>query len=711
MDEKQSVDVDALLRRVRSQAAAGVGAGAAVSELRSPSVRPNAELASSQAKDEGSEGTTLLSLLSLQDEEFLHNAYRRILLRDPDPSGREYFLSALRGGSLSKLDVLVSLRFSEEGRRASVHIPGLNRAYWTRRIVKIPVIGYLLQVGYGIIRLPTLVNNFAKQEAHVAFRFTASRRAEQDALDRIATMIRHSRSEVDLLLETKAERQEVTDLRAETSRKASQDMALELQHHVARLEFGKGNRNEFAAIEARCDSQVAAKADRQEMAAMAVQMAGKANRAEVSAVAARVALDRDDLSAQLGAKADRQEMAAVAAQMAGKADREEVSAVAARIAAHREEISAQLGAKADCAVVTGLAERVNLKADRQEVGALAGELATKAAEPRLTEVAESSERGLADLSQRIQRMGAVKADQEKLAAVESRVAECEGQRVDPHRVAGLDEGLQAIQHQMAVCRQDLQDQHRRLAVILEQARRRMPEPFKAEQLEELVREERHFLDSLYVAFEDRFRGSRETIREGARVYLRWIQEALKRAGKGPVLDVACGRGEWLELLKEQGIPAKGVDLNRAAVEQCRELGLEVVEEDAIEHVRKQHKNVFSAVTCFHYVEHVDYRSLVALLDESLRILRPGVVAIFETPNARNLLVTGGDFFRDPTHQHPVFPDTLEAIAELRGFAESTAYCFNDGRTELVPLSQYRFDKLEDYISISRDMVWIGVKPL
>jgi len=710
MDEKQNVDVDAILRRVRSQAAAGVGADTAVSQLHSPSVRPDAELVS-RAKDEGGEATTLLSLLSLQDEEFLHNAYRRILSREPDPSGREYFLSALRGGSLGKLDVLVSLRFSEEGRLAGVHIPGLNRAYWTRRIVKIPVIGYLLQVGYGIIRLPTLVNNFAKQEAHVAFRFTASGRAERDALDRMATLIRSSRSEVDLLLETKAERQEVADLRAETGRNASQDMAIELQRHVARLEFGKANRSEFAALESRCDSQDAAKADRREMAAVVEQVAGKADREEIAAVVARVALDRDELSAQLGAKADGREMAAVAAQVAGKADREEIAAVVARVALDRDELSAQLGAKADCAEVAGLAERVNLKADRREVVALAGELATKAAEAKLAEIAESGERGLGELSRQIQRMGEAKADREMLAAVESRVAECESRRVDPHRVAGLDEGLQAIQRQVAVCRQDLQDQHRRLAVLLELARRRMPEPFKAEQLEELVREERHFLDSLYVAFEDRFRGSRETIREGTRVYLRWIREALERAGKGPVLDVACGRGEWLELLKEQEIPAKGVDLNRVALEQCRELGLEVVEEDAIEHLRKQHKNAFSAVTCFHYVEHVGYPSLVALLDESLRILRPGGVAIFETPNARNLLVTGGDFFRDPTHRRPVFPDTLEAIAELRGFAESTAYCFDDGRAELVPLSQYRFDKLEDYLSISRDMVWIGVKPL
>jgi len=130
-------------------------------------------------------------------------------------------------------------------------------------------------------------------------------------------------------------------------------MALELQHHVARLEFGKGNGTNSGhrgalRLASRC--QGGSSGDGGDGRADG----GKANRAEVSAVAARVALDRDDLSAQLGAKADRQEMAAVAAQMAGKADREEVSAVAARIAAHREEISAQLGAKADCAVVTGL---------------------------------------------------------------------------------------------------------------------------------------------------------------------------------------------------------------------------------------------------------------------------------------------------------------------------------------------------------------------
>jgi O-antigen chain-terminating methyltransferase len=165
------------------------------------------------------------------------------------------------------------------------------------------------------------------------------------------------------------------------------------------------------------------------------------------------------------------------------------------------------------------------------------------------------------------------------------------------------------------------------------------------------------------------------------------------------------------LLQEHRYPANGVDVNRVALQQCRELGLDVAEDDALEFLRKQPKNAFSAVTCFHYIEHIDFGSLVALLDESLRVLRPGGLAIFETPNARNILVCAGDFYRDPTHKNPVFPETLESIAELRGFAKSTAYCFNDARTELIPLSKYPFDELNDYVRISRDAAWIGVKPL
>jgi O-antigen chain-terminating methyltransferase len=238
----------------------------------------------------------------------------------------------------------------------------------------------------------------------------------------------------------------------------------------------------------------------------------------------------------------------------------------------------------------------------------------------------------------------------------------------------------------------------------------MPEAFTSEQVTRLLSEESHFLDSLYVAFEERFRGSREAVRQGTKVYLPYLQKVLGKADTVcPVLDVACGRGEWLELLQTHGYPAKGIDVNRIALQNCRELGLDVIESDALEYLRKIPANALSAVTCFHYIEHIDYTSLVTLLDEVLRVLKPGGLAIFETPNARNILVSSGDFYRDPTHRNPVFPETLESIAELRGFAESTAYCFDDARTELIPFSAYRFEELNDYVKISRDLAWIGVK--
>ena len=97
------------------------------------------------------------------------------------------------------------------------------------------------------------------------------------------------------------------------------------------------------------------------------------------------------------------------------------------------------------------------------------------------------------------------------------------------------------------------------------------------------------------------------------------------------------------------------------------------------------------------------------MDEILRVLRPGGLALFETPNARNLLVTAGDFYRDPTHKRPLFPDTLEALAEFRGFSNSTVYCFNENRTEIQRLSEVQFNDLADYVTVSRDAVWMGTK--
>jgi SAM-dependent methyltransferase len=611
MDEQNDVNVDAILRKIKEEVRRRTSGGGASIEPVLPSTTTSTDPPPAFRVEEGAP-MTLERLLTFRDVEFIHAAYRHILRREPDPGGLARYLGLLRSGSSTRLEVLVALRFSEEGRHAGVYISGLNRAYWTSRIARVPVVGYLLQLVYGISKLPVLMKNIASQDAQIAFQFSQSRHA----LD---------------ALQSKADREEVVALRAAANSAASVAMVVELQHHLARLEFAKANRKEIALLGERMNDSLLLKADRHEVAALA---------------------------GQVETKADRQELAALAGQVELKAERQEVAA---------------------------LAERVEAKAERQEVAALA---------------------------ERVEVVGTSKVDQHHFSAIEGRIAQCENSRVDPNRVASLDYDLQTIEHQIALCRQDLQDQHRRLGLFLELARKRMPEAFTTEQLTKLLSEEDHFLDSLYVAFEDRFRGSREAIRDSLKVYLPYLQKHNRKSTNLlPLLDVACGRGEWLELLKEDGYSARGVDVNRVALQQCRELGLDVVEDDAIEFLRKQPKNAFSVVTCFHYVEHVDYRALVALLDESLRVLMPGGLAIFETPNARNILVTAGDFYRDPTHKNPVFPETLESIAELRGFTESAAYCFNETRTALIPLSTYAFDELSAYVRVSRDIAWIGVKPL
>lgn len=182
-----------------------------------------------------------------------------------------------------------------------------------------------------------------------------------------------------------------------------------------------------------------------------------------------------------------------------------------------------------------------------------------------------------------------------------------------------------------------------------------------------VAEEDHQLDAFYVSFEDRFRGTREDIKQRVAVYLPVVRDAKAGAKNAPILDVGCGRGEWLELLNDNHLVAHGVDLNRVMVSQCQELGLEVTEAEAIAYLRKLKTNSLGAVTGMHIIEHIPFKRLIALFDEVLRVLKPGGVAIFETPNPENLIVGACNFYYDPTHLNPLPPESMKFVMEARGF--------------------------------------------
>jgi O-antigen chain-terminating methyltransferase len=174
-------------------------------------------------------------------------------------------------------------------------------------------------------------------------------------------------------------------------------------------------------------------------------------------------------------------------------------------------------------------------------------------------------------------------------------------------------------------------------------------------------------DSFYLSFEDRFRGSRAEIKRRLEVYLPLIKSSRAGSAKRPVLDLGCGRGEWLELLNEHTFVCKGVDANSAMYAQCVERGLEIAQGDVLEFLRDLPDASVGAVTGFHIIEHLPLDYLLELISQIHRVLTPAGLTIFESPNCKNLIVGACNFHIDPTHRSPVFPETAELMLASQGF--------------------------------------------
>ena len=172
----------------------------------------------------------------------------------------------------------------------------------------------------------------------------------------------------------------------------------------------------------------------------------------------------------------------------------------------------------------------------------------------------------------------------------------------------------------------------------------------------------------YRAFEDRHRGSRETILERLKVYLPFVHAVAQADPEAPFIDVGCGRGEWLQLLQAEGVRALGVDLDDGMLAACRERGLQAEQGDAIGFLRGRADASAAGVSGFHIAEHLSFADLDALVSEALRVLKPGGILILETPNPENLFVATSSFYLDPTHVRPLPPMLLSFLAEHKGFA-------------------------------------------
>jgi 2-polyprenyl-3-methyl-5-hydroxy-6-metoxy-1,4-benzoquinol methylase len=169
-------------------------------------------------------------------------------------------------------------------------------------------------------------------------------------------------------------------------------------------------------------------------------------------------------------------------------------------------------------------------------------------------------------------------------------------------------------------------------------------------------------DVLYRRLEDALRGSEAHVREDVEPY------AQRAADHQPVLDVGCGRGEFLALCHERGIDARGVDTNERSVSDLRQRGLDVALGAIPECFASLANNSLGAVLAMHVVEHLPVDTLFALFRESARVLRSGGLLMIETPNAESMAMSAGDFWRDPTHIAPRHPAALTVLAREHGFA-------------------------------------------
>jgi SAM-dependent methyltransferase len=172
------------------------------------------------------------------------------------------------------------------------------------------------------------------------------------------------------------------------------------------------------------------------------------------------------------------------------------------------------------------------------------------------------------------------------------------------------------------------------------------------------------VDSLtYVGFEDRFRGSREEIRSRLSDYLPIFASA------SDVVDIGCGRGELLDLLRQHGVTARGVDTNEGMVHLCRERGLEVEQSDALGFLERQPDGSLGGLAAIQVVEHFDPAYLLRFLETAYHKMRDGAPMVLETINPACWMAFFECYIRDITHRQALHPDTLRYLVQTSGFSK------------------------------------------
>jgi 2-polyprenyl-3-methyl-5-hydroxy-6-metoxy-1,4-benzoquinol methylase len=164
-------------------------------------------------------------------------------------------------------------------------------------------------------------------------------------------------------------------------------------------------------------------------------------------------------------------------------------------------------------------------------------------------------------------------------------------------------------------------------------------------------------------FEETFRGSRQDL------LARYRDLAQQFHHSAPVLDVGCGRGEFLELLKSEGIPARGVELDPELVEAASARGLDVKEADGLSELASLEDGSLGGVVMIQVIEHLTPQQVLDIVLLARDKVRPGGKVVVETVNPQSLYVFAHAFYVDPTHTQPIHPAYLEFVFRQAGFGE------------------------------------------
>jgi SAM-dependent methyltransferase len=204
--------------------------------------------------------------------------------------------------------------------------------------------------------------------------------------------------------------------------------------------------------------------------------------------------------------------------------------------------------------------------------------------------------------------------------------------------------------------------------------RRERAPASAAQAQPLPAGQAAFPD--YFAYESRMRGSVESVRERQRPYVTDFRDA------APVLDLGCGRGEFLGLLREAGVEARGVDLDSDMVSYARGEGFDIEQAGAIEHLESLEDGSLGGIFAAQLLEHLPGPAVARLLELAVAKLRLGGLLVAETINPLSPLALR-NYFADLTHAQPLVPETLELLARQAGFASVETRFLNEPGQKLV----------------------------